>query len=101
MDDKLRSHEEQRSSAGSIIEEHAFTERLRELRISHKILDDILSVYATALRSPEIYPEVPGTNIRRVRIEGGVNHPALNIWIEYDGDVIKLIDIEKFGGGGR
>lgn len=99
MADKSQSLEGQRSSAGSIVEEHVFTERLRELRISHRTLDEIFEVLPSVLRSPELYPQVPGTNIRRIRIEAGVSHPALRIWIEYEGEVVRLIDIERVEGG--
>jgi hypothetical protein len=101
VDDKSLRLDEQRNSAGSIIAEPAFEERLRELRISHRALDEILEVYPLALRSPDLYPEVPASNIRRVRIEAGVNHPALRIWIEYDGEVVKLIDTERADRDGR
>lgn len=103
MDDNSLPLEEQPNSAGSIVEEHAFTEHLGELRISHGTLYDILSahVIGIALRSPEVYPRAPGTDIRRIRIEGGVGHPPLNIWIECDREMVKLIDIELVGGSGR
>jgi len=70
------------------------------LKISYKTLDSIFENDAARAicRKPETYPEVPeATGIRRLRIKKGVNHPALNIWFEYDEETVTLIAVDRVG----
>jgi len=70
------------------------------LKLSYKTLDSIFEndIAMAICRKPETYPEVPyATGIRRLRIKKGINHPALNIWFEYDEETVTLIDVDRVG----
>jgi hypothetical protein len=82
----------------NLVEEDCYRDRLRELKLSHAVLDEIFVELAPAVcRCPQIYYGVDG--IHRIRVAAGVDHPELRIWFEYDDENVYLIDIECTNGG--
>ena len=78
-----------------IVEEDSFKARLKELRIQHKRMDEALDAVCLALaRRPDLFPLVPGTNIRRLRLQDCVGVPESNIWFTHTSDTVRLLTIE-------
>ncbi len=78
-----------------IVEEDSFKERLNELRINNKRMDEALDAICLALaRRPELFPLVPGTNIRRLRLQNCIGVPESNVWFTYTQHAVRLLTIE-------
>jgi hypothetical protein len=80
-----------------IVEEESYKQRLKELRIGHQRMDEALEAVCIALaKRPDLFPLVPGTNIRRLRVQGCVGVPTVNIWFTYTKHQVRLLTIEPF-----
>ncbi len=83
-----------------IVEDKLYAEQINKYRISWKRLDAaLISLSPALLGSPELFPLVPGTKLRRLKLEGFDGVPPLSIFFTLDGDLItlktaELIDVD-------
>lgn len=83
-----------------IVEDQLYKDQINRYRINWKRLDDaLMTLYPALLGSPELFPLVPGTTLRRLKLVGFDQVPPLSIFftIEKHQIVIKtaeIIDIE-------
>lgn len=79
----------------TIREEAEFRNQLQSLGISAERLDLLMeSICLTVAVHPEIFYEVPGTQLRRFRVPSFPNSPQLNVWFIYDDNCVYLLDID-------
>lgn len=79
-----------------IIEEDSYKERLKNLRVSYEDIDRAFEEVAwTLARNPEVFPSIPGTPLRRLRIAGTVRMPPLNIWFTASHNSVRLLWVEE------
>jgi hypothetical protein len=84
-----------------IVEDRIYQEKIDSHRINWKRLDDaLMTLYPALLGSPELFPQVPGTKLRRLKLVGFRNVPPLSIFFTLEKDKItlktaELIDIES------
>ncbi len=83
-----------------IIEDHLYTEQINKYRINWKRLDAaLMSLSPALLGSPELFPLVPGTKLRRLKLVGFPQVPPLSIFFTITENTIviktaELIDID-------
>jgi hypothetical protein len=84
-----------------IIEDQHYVEQIKEYRINWKRLDEaLMSLYPALLGSPELFPLVPGTKLRRLKLVGFPGVPPLSIFFTLSPTQIviktaELIDLEE------
>ncbi|HXZ79543.1 MAG TPA: hypothetical protein VEG30_06410 [Terriglobales bacterium] len=84
-----------------IVEDQLFKDQINKYRISWKRLDEALMSLDPALRgSPELFPIVPGTQLRRLKLVGFPGVPPLSIFFTLSETQIviktaELIDLEE------
>jgi hypothetical protein len=82
-----------------IIEEPLYTEQINRLGIDWERLDDALTELQPAiLLVPDIFPNVPGTKLRRVQIVGFPGVPPLSVFFAVVGNVAHLVAAELISG---
>jgi hypothetical protein len=83
-----------------IIDDPLYTRSIDLFRVNWKRLDAALITLEPALLgSPELFPLIPGTKLRRLKLVGFPGVPPLSIFFTIDGEriilkVAELIDIE-------
>jgi len=78
-----------------IIEEPLFTEQIDKFRADWKRLDAaLMTLHPALLKSPQLYPFVPGTKLQRLKIVGFPGVPPLTIFFTIDGDKILIKSAE-------
>jgi len=84
-----------------IVEDRLYTDQINKYRINWKRLDDaLMSLYPALLGSPELFPAVPGTPLRRLKLVGFPGVPPLSIFFTLSETQIvlktaELIDLEE------
>ena len=84
-----------------VIEEKRFEDDINGLRVDWKRLDSAMTTLQPALLTvPDIFPQVPGTQLRRVKLTGFSGVPPLSIFFSVRGTVVhleaaELIDFEE------
>ena len=84
-----------------IVEDQLFTDQINRYRISWKRLDSALITLYHALQvSPELFPLVPGTKLRRLKLVGFPGVPPLSIFLMLTPTQVilktaELIDLEE------
>ncbi len=84
-----------------IVEDRLYQEQINHHRINWKRLDDaLMTLYPALLGSPQLFPLVPGTKLRRLKLVGFQGVPPLSIFFTLEKDKItiktaELIDIES------
>lgn len=74
-----------------IVDGELYTEQINKLRIVWTRLDAaMISMEPALLGSPELFPQVPDTRLRRLKLEGFEGVPPLSIFFTIDGDQITL-----------
>jgi hypothetical protein len=82
-----------------IIEEPLYTEQINALRIDWRRLDDaFLTMQSAVLLVPDIFPQVPGTILRRIRLVGFSGVPPLSIFFAVVGIAAHLVAAELITG---
>lgn len=82
-----------------IIDEPLYTDQINALRIDWRRLDDAFEEMQSAiLLVPDIFPQVPGTRLRRVRLVGFPDVPPLSIFFAVVGDEAHLVAAELITG---
>ena len=83
----------------SIIEEPLYKEQIEALRIDWRRLDDAFQeVEHAILAVPDIFPQVPGTKLRRVQLVGFNDVPPLSIFFAVVGENAHLVAAELITG---
>jgi hypothetical protein len=78
-----------------IIDGELYTLQINQFRIQWKRLDAAMtSMEPALLTSPELFPQVPGTRLRRLKLVGFSGVPPLSIFFTIDGDQITLRSVE-------
>jgi hypothetical protein len=78
-----------------IVEEHKFRQQLDGLGVSHELLDTLLeTICLTVAKHPEIFEEVPGKPLRRLRVVPFPGLPKLNVWFRHDDKYVYFLDID-------
>jgi len=84
-----------------IVEDQQYADQINKFRINWKRLDAALMTLSPALLgSPELFPLVPGTKLRRLKLVGFPGVPPLSIFFTLTPTQIiiktaELIDIEE------
>lgn len=79
----------------SIRQEEEFTKQLAGLKVNYKRLDEALIYVNDALcNSPEIFPPITGTSLRRLRLSNFPGVPPLSIFFIYDDEYVYLISAD-------
>ena len=84
-----------------IIEDPLYAKQINGFRINWKRLDEaLMSLYPALLGSPELFPLVPSTKLRRLKLVGFHQVPPLSIFFTLEKNKItlktaELIDIES------
>ena len=82
-----------------IVEEATFDEQRAALKITCRIFDEAFEKVDLALaRLPELFPVVPGRELRRLRLNGYSRMPDINIWFTFTDTTVTLHFIEKADG---
>jgi hypothetical protein len=79
-----------------IIEDRLYVDQINRYRINWKRLDDaLMTLYPALLGSPELFPLVPGTKLRRLKLVGFPQVPPLTVFftITETAIVIKTAEI--------
>lgn len=79
-----------------IIEDQLYADQINRYRINWKRLDAaLMTLYPALLGSPELFPLVPGTKLRRLKLVGFDQVPQLSIFftIESDNIIIKTAEL--------
>ncbi len=78
-----------------VIDEPQYTEQLNALRVNWERFDEaFMTLEPAILLVPDIFPEVPGTLLRRVRLVGFEGVPPLSIFFAVKGDTAHLVAAE-------
>lgn len=83
-----------------IVDGELYTSQINQFRIQWQRLDAaMISMEPALLGSPDLFPLVPGTRLRRLKLVGFAGVPPLSIFFTIDGDQItlraaELIDFE-------
>ena len=65
----------------TIVEEERYQQEIDALRIDWQRLDEALTSLTQAVATvPEIFPQVPGTNLRRILVIGFKGVPPLSVF---------------------
>jgi hypothetical protein len=84
-----------------IVEDKLYTDQINKYLINWKRLDAaLMTLYPALLGSPELFPLVPGTQLRRLKLVGFPGVPPLSIFFTLTSTQItiktaELIDIEE------
>jgi len=84
-----------------IIEDPLFKEQINRYRVNWKRLDEALMTLYPALQgSPELFPLIPGTKLRRLKLVGFPGVPPLSVFLVVTPSQVilktaELIDIEE------
>jgi hypothetical protein len=84
-----------------IVEEQLYIDQINRCRVDWKRLDEALMTLYPALQgSPELFPLVPGTKLRRLKLVGFPGVPPLSIFLTVTATQVilktaELIDIEE------
>jgi hypothetical protein len=84
-----------------IVEDNLYKDQINQYRINWKRLDEaLMSLYPALLGSPELFPLVPGTKLRRLKLVGFHQVPPLSIFFTLERNRItlktaELIDLES------
>jgi len=84
-----------------IVEDQLYTDQINKYKIDWRRLDDALITLDPALHgSPELFPLVPGTTLRRLKLVGFPGVPPLSIFFTLTPTQIvlktaELIDLEE------
>jgi len=84
-----------------IVEDRLYADQIKKYRINWKRLDEaLMTLYPALLGSPELFPLVPGTQLRRLKLVGFLGVPPLSIFfVLTDTQIIlktaELIDLEE------
>jgi hypothetical protein len=82
-----------------IIEEPLYTEQISSLKIDWRRLDDAFTTLQSAiLLVPDVFPQVPGTKLRRVQLVGFPGVPPLSVFFTVVGPVAHLVAAELISG---
>jgi hypothetical protein len=82
-----------------IIEEPFYAEQINKLKINWKRLDDaFLTLEQAILQVPDIFPKVPGTQLRRVQLIDFPGVPALSIYFAVKDNKAHLVAAELITG---
>jgi hypothetical protein len=81
----------------TIIEEDSFRQSLKKLGISPKRLDELVEgvIFAVA-KSPETFPEVPGTGIHRLQILPFPGMKRLNVWFTFEDETVTFLGVDDW-----
>jgi hypothetical protein len=83
----------------TIVEEPLYTAQINELRINWRRLDEAFQTLEKAvLLIPDIFPQVPNTKLRRIRLVGFEGVPPLSIYFAIKGDTAHLVAAELISG---
>jgi hypothetical protein len=78
-----------------IIEEPGFSEQAEKLRLSYPRLDEAMrGAQLVLVDAPEIFPIVPGTELRRLRLHLYAPGVVLDVWFTFDAETVRLLHIE-------
>ena len=80
----------------TIIEQPSFTTSARELKIADEAIKAALDhVRIQLVRMPEIFPQVPHTPLRRLKIQGyAASQPTIDVWFTFDEKHVYLHEID-------
>jgi hypothetical protein len=79
----------------NIIEEALYTEQINALRIDWRRLDDaLITLMPALLKVPDVFPVIPGTRIRRVKILDFDDVPPISIFFTIKGSTVHLLAAE-------
>ena len=84
-----------------IVEDQLYADQIKKYRISWKRLDEaLMTLYPALLGSLELFPLVPGTRLRRLKLVGFPGVPPLSIFFTLSPTQIvlkaaELIDLEE------
>jgi hypothetical protein len=87
--------------ARQIVEDQLYADQIKKYRINWKRLDEaLMTLYPALLGSPELFPLVPGTKLRRLKLVGFPGVPPLSIFFTLSPTQIvlttaELIDLEE------
>lgn len=88
-------------SGREIVEDQLFSDQIKKYRINWKRLDEaLMTLYPALQNSPELFPLVPGTKLRRLKLVGFSGVPPLSILFTLTPSQIiiktaELIDLEE------
>jgi hypothetical protein len=83
------------SNARHVRFEPLFDEQLKALGVDPQWLDDATVGLDLALaKHPEIFPKVPGTNLRCAKLVIYDDAPALRVFFTYDATEVRVICVE-------
>jgi len=84
-----------------IVEDQLYADQIKKYKINWRRLDEaLMSLYPALLGSPELFPVVPGTPLRRLKLVGFSGVPPLSIFFTLSATQIvlktaELIDLEE------
>jgi hypothetical protein len=84
-----------------IVEERLYTDQINKYRVDWKRLDAaLITLYPALQGSPELFPLVPGTKLRRLKLVGFPGVPPLSIFLTLTPTQVilktaELIDLEE------
>lgn len=82
-----------------IVEEVLYRDQINALRINWQRLDEAFDTLQDAvLLIPDIFPQVPGTKLRRVQLVGFSGIPPLSIYFAVLNDCAHLVAAELISG---
>jgi hypothetical protein len=74
------------SRRSTIVRQDAFEECCSQLGKSIRRIDEYLEAVEWAyMRNPEAFPQIPGTNVRVVRIDATAEFPAVRVFVGEEG----------------
>jgi len=75
-----------------IVESSDFTAQINALRVNYRRLDEaIIGVHEAVVRSPEKFPNIPGTKLHRLKLIGFDGVPALSIYLTFNETEVHLV----------
>ena len=84
-----------------IVEEQLYTDQINKYRINWRRLDAaLITLYPALQGSPKLFPLVPGTKLRRLKLVGFPGVPPLSIFLTLTPTQVvlktaELIDLEE------
>ena len=84
-----------------VVEEQQYTDQINQYRIDWKRLDEaLITLYPALQGSPELFPLIPGTKLRRLKLVGFPGVPPLSIFLTVTATQVilkaaELIDLEQ------
>jgi hypothetical protein len=78
-----------------VIEEPLYTDQMNALGVEWKRLDAALITIEPALLAiPDVFPRIPGTVLRRVKLQGFPGVPPVSIYFAVRGENVHLVAAE-------